>query len=234
MASKRTSTSTDGGSRAIKRTVLGDDVYDEIKAVIMDLSIAPGDRVGIDSLARELSVSPTPIREALARLEAEHLVSKEALRGYRTTPLLTSHELGKMFDFRLTIEPLAARDAARNATSEQREALEVELGNSGFPTTGTRYRDFRALNLHDERFHSLIFEAAGNPYASRAFTGLHAHLHMFRLHYSSTQGSPTLDEHAALATAIIEGDEAAAEEAMRHHLQSSRGRFVTIEATTEG
>jgi DNA-binding transcriptional MocR family regulator len=65
--------------------VLVDDVHEAIKSMIMDGEIPPGARVSIDGLARQLSVSPTPVREALARLESAELVVKEPLRGYRTT-----------------------------------------------------------------------------------------------------------------------------------------------------
>ena len=75
--------------RLPRRNVLADDVYELVKAMVMDHVIRPGARVSIDGLARELAVSPTPVREALARLESDGLVLKEPLKGYRATPLLT-------------------------------------------------------------------------------------------------------------------------------------------------
>ena len=68
---------------------LADETYDAIKAKILDHGIAPGEHVGIDELARELAVSQTPIREALARLESDGLVIKIPLRGYEATDLLS-------------------------------------------------------------------------------------------------------------------------------------------------
>lgn len=59
------------------RPSLSDDVYEAIKALIMNHAIAPGSRLSIDQLARDLAVSPTPIREALARLESDGLAVKE-------------------------------------------------------------------------------------------------------------------------------------------------------------
>ncbi len=69
-----------------KRQVLVDGVYDTLVAFLMSGTLAPGDPVGIDSLSRSLEVSPTPIREALARIEATGLVVREPLRGYRVAP----------------------------------------------------------------------------------------------------------------------------------------------------
>src|SRR5919106_3594005 len=92
------------GSRTLRPDGrLVDDVHEAIKARIMDHAIAPGARVSIDGLARELGVSPTPVREALARLESAQLVVKEPLRGYPTTPLLTADQLADLYRFRLLI-----------------------------------------------------------------------------------------------------------------------------------
>ena len=54
----------------------------------MSLEIAPGARVTVDALVRELEVSQTPIREALGRLEGEGLVDKEYLVGFRAASLI--------------------------------------------------------------------------------------------------------------------------------------------------
>src|SRR5689334_22138989 len=98
------------------RQALADDMYEAIKALVMDHVIAPGARVNIDWLARELGVSQTPIREALARLESDGLVTKAPLRGYSATALLTRAEVDELFQFRLLIEPWAAARAAELAT----------------------------------------------------------------------------------------------------------------------
>jgi len=70
------------------RQILTDGVYEAVKELVMDQHIEPRSRVNIDKLARDLGVSPTPVREALARLESDGLVIKEPLRGYSIAPLL--------------------------------------------------------------------------------------------------------------------------------------------------
>ncbi|TIT58459.1 MAG: GntR family transcriptional regulator, partial [Mesorhizobium sp.] len=65
----------DPASGRIQRSnSLVEDVYDAIFAQLMSLKIAPGSRITVDSLVKELDVSHTPIREALGRLEGEGLV----------------------------------------------------------------------------------------------------------------------------------------------------------------
>ena len=91
---------------------LAEEVYRRIRADIMSLKLPPESRVSVDSLARELGVSQTPIREALSMLEANGLVSKRHFAGYATTPRMDRAQLDELFEFRLLIEPHAARKAA--------------------------------------------------------------------------------------------------------------------------
>jgi DNA-binding GntR family transcriptional regulator len=63
--------------------MLADDVYATVRQSLLDQRIAPGSRINLDALARELHVSHTPVRHALARLDSEGLVRREPFRGYR-------------------------------------------------------------------------------------------------------------------------------------------------------
>src|SRR5215467_14076831 len=111
------SAANEGGERAIARPPgLADEVYRRIRADIMSLRIPPDSRVTVDNLARELGVSQTPIREALSMLEANGLVSKRHFAGYATSPRMNRARLDELFEFRLLVEPHAARKAARMMT----------------------------------------------------------------------------------------------------------------------
>ncbi|RAF22341.1 hypothetical protein DN545_31450, partial [Burkholderia multivorans] len=57
-------------------------VYARIKAMILDGTVPPGERITIDRMARELGVSQTPVREAMQRLEGDKLVRTRQPRGY--------------------------------------------------------------------------------------------------------------------------------------------------------
>jgi DNA-binding GntR family transcriptional regulator len=204
----------------LRRPPLVDDVHEAIKALIMDHRIAPGARVPIDGLARELGVSPTPVREALARLESAQLVVKEPLRGYRTTPLLTLAQLDDLYQFRLLIEPWAAARAAERAGDEGRARLAAEFASADAPADDT-YAAYRAFSAHDARFHLLVAELAGSDQVRQAFQRTHWHLHIYRLHYDRGIGPKALDEHRRITDAVLAGDAAAADAAMRRHLEQS-------------
>ena len=203
-----------------RRHVLSDAVHERIKAMLMDHAIAPGARISIDGLARELDVSPTPVREALARLESEELAVKSPLKGYRATELLTLEQVEDLFQFRRLIEPWAARSAALRIDDVGRRALRAELGSVKPPRTAT-YDGYKVLTAHDARFHSLVASLSGSEQVRLALERTHCHLHIFRLYYSRETGPSALAEHRAVAEAIIAGDGDAAEAAMLKHLEAA-------------
>jgi DNA-binding GntR family transcriptional regulator len=195
-------------------------VYHSLRVPIVDGEIAPGARITIDEVARRLGVSQTPVREALQRLEADGLVVYTPSRGYRTTAVLDLPALRAVFEFRLLVEPWAARTAAGDALANPSVALEKEL--DAFEEAVARHQDLRQDMLgHDTRFHDLILAAAGNEVVRQAFTQTHCHLHVFRLYPVDTDGSFTVREHRSIAQAIKAGDATAAEHAMAQHIRSS-------------
>src|SRR3982074_891458 len=101
-----------GRLRPPPRMMLRDSVYEAIKGLLMDNDLAPGSRLSIDGLARELQVSPTPVREAMTRLESDGLVAKRPHAGYIVAPLMDRVALDNLYEIRLLIEPQAARLAA--------------------------------------------------------------------------------------------------------------------------
>src|SRR5258708_28747800 len=91
------------------RQTLTDSVYEAVMELVMDQHIKAGGGVNIDLVARQLNVSPTPVREALARLEIDCLVVKEPLLGYSVTPMLDTKNFNGLFDLSRLLWPFAAR-----------------------------------------------------------------------------------------------------------------------------
>lgn len=213
------------------RRVLADEVHATLTALIMDHAIAPDTRLNIEAMARDLGVSPTPVREALARLESDGLVAKEPLRGYRTTAVLTSDEIAQIFEFRGLVEPWAAAQAAATRTPEDLAALRAELESAPAATAGSDYAHYAALAQHDQRFHTMLLRLAGNDVALAAFERTRAHLHQFRHTFSTTMTARALTEHRAIVDAIEAGDSRAARAAMATHLKAAHDR-ITASAQT--
>jgi DNA-binding GntR family transcriptional regulator len=209
-------------SAPIRRSVLSDDVHESLKALILEHRLAPEERLNIDALARELRVSPTPVREALARLESEGLVRKRPLAGYTVSPLLTRDEFNDMFDMRMVLEGASARWAAERATAGARAEITAcyELDEPR--------RSHSSFTAQDVRFHDSVADAAGNPLLRDAITRLHAHLHIHRLYFPYAESASTNAEHHRIAAAIEAADGAAAETAMLAHLKAARTRHLRV------
>ncbi|HCT76328.1 MAG TPA: GntR family transcriptional regulator [Micromonosporaceae bacterium] len=212
----------------LRRSTLGDDVYDALTTLIMEHTLAPGDRVNIDALARQLEVSATPVREALARLESDGLVRKRALAGYTVSPLLTRSEFMDMFDMRLVLEGAAARWAAERADDALKAKITDEAARTKAPAGDGNdgWSSHAAFTKLDAQFHDLIADAAGNPLLRDSVGRLHAHLHIHRLFFPHGKAGSTAQEHQKIAAAIKAGKPERAEAAMREHLTRAKERHL--------
>ena len=204
---------------------LGDEVYSAIFARIMSLEIAPGAKITVDAMARQLGVSQTPIREALARLESEGLVNKTHLIGYSAAPQLSAKQFNDLYELRLQLEPFAARKCAQIMTDEvigQLAGLCAEMEalaqNEGLDS----YAQFAQLDM---AFHDQIAVSANNELVVEALARLHTHVHLFRLLFHARVTRSAIEEHEKVLSAIKARDADAAEAAMREHIERSRDRF---------
>lgn len=201
-------------------------VYNALRVPIVDGEIPPGQRMNIDAIARRLGVSQTPVREALQRLEADDLLVYAPGRGYRTTPVLDLDGLRSVFEFRLLVEPWAARAAATDRLSNPGAGLDAELRTFAEVAGGENVR--QELLGHDTRFHAMILAATGNEVVQSAYASSHCHLHVFRLSAVDVNGERTIEEHRRILDAIRECDPEAAEAAMVEHIRSSYGRSAQV------
>jgi len=191
----------------------------------MALEITPGERISVDAVARQLGVSQTPIREAMARLESEGLVRKTPLVGYSATPRLSPTELADLYEMRLQLEPFATRKCAAlmpQGVVAQLEALCGEMAALAGREGMVAYAEFAQLDM---AFHDQIAVSAGNTLVAEALGRLHVHVHLFRLQAQAGVPADAAAEHEHVLRAIRARDGDSAEMAMRQHIERSRQRF---------
>lgn len=199
--------------------------HEELLSMLVTMEIAPGARIPIDTVARSLGISQTPVREALSRLEAEGLVNKLPNIGYRASAQMTPKEVNDLFDLRLLIEPYAAAQAAQNMDEDGLRLL-VEIGKEMDTIekgeTGTAYARFAD---EDAMLHRLVATGSGNQMIAETIDRLHIHLHIFRFLYNTNAPEEAAREHTGIIQALITRRPRYAEAAMRDHLERSRVRM---------
>ncbi|MBX5460957.1 MAG: GntR family transcriptional regulator [Steroidobacteraceae bacterium] len=218
-----TKSAASGAGRLKRSQGLVQEVFDLIRADIMALRIPPDTRISIDNLVRELGVSQTPIREALSMLEAIGLVTKRRFIGYCSAPQLNRKQLDELYEVRLLLEPYAARCAAERMSDEEIRRLSELAANMEPGDTRTSYDRFAD---QDSELHDMIAAGSGNRLIQESLARLHAHLHIFRLRFHSEVTTEAYAEHARLVEALAARDPAAAEAAMRAHIEKSYQRIV--------
>jgi DNA-binding GntR family transcriptional regulator len=205
---------------------LAGSVYEAIFAQLMALKIAPGSRITVDNLVRELNVSQTPIREALGRLEGEGLVVKTHLIGYSAAPQITRRRFDELYELRLLLEPDSAARAAIAMDESRLAALQEAAGVMGRREGTDEHIRYSTFARQDAVFHDRIMEFAGNELIRETLNHQHTHFHIFRLMFHARVTEEALDEHEALLAAFAAGDASAAEKAMRVHIEHSRDRLL--------
>lgn len=215
------------GARSLTRVGLAEQVRARLLERIMDRDLAPGARLNIDALAREMGVSTSPLREALAALAARGLVRNETFLGFSVAPMPDPDFLHAMFDTRLRLEPWVAAKAARRISEAELAELRAALEAM---TPEVRHGPWQRHHAHaaaDESFHDTIARASGNAPARQAIAALNAQIHISRLYLTIQTGAEeTAAEHRRLLAALEARDPAAARAAMVAHLEGSRRRLL--------
>jgi DNA-binding GntR family transcriptional regulator len=228
-----------GAPQTIERRGLRDHVYERILQLLLSGDVPPGARLSIDTIARQLQVSPTPVREAMVQLERTGLVTREALKGYRVAPPLDAGQLAELFEARLMLETTATRLATpagpdmlaelRAAEDRHRRAGHdvIERMRGGIPDVALTTAYF-AL---DAAFHDVVLAHCGNHYIREMSSSLGAQLHRMRqsFEHGVTDVREAIAEHEAIVDAFAGGDPAAPEAAMRRHIEQVRARSLDIE-----
>jgi len=198
-------------------TSLADRAYEAIRERLVMLDIHPGDPINDGQVATSIGVGRTPVREALKRLEADHLVVSYPRRGTFATPI-DATELSAISEVRRQLAPFAARSAAARASTQQREWMRELAAQLASRDLGDGNRN--TLIQLDMAVQSLVYRASGNAHLEDILTRYH-HLatRIWCVVIDRLPGlSDHIAEHADLLEAVAEGDGDQAESLTRDHI----------------
>jgi DNA-binding GntR family transcriptional regulator len=206
---------------------LVDLAHDELHRLITDGGLADDERIVIDRFAKQFGTSLIPVREALARLHAEGLVSFERNKGYRVASRPTADDLRRLFEARLVIELGAAQLALERRTSNDLDNLKAINRLIGGGSYGTTFRAFREFVTLNERFHVELVALADNPPLSEAYRRLGYHQQITRPTYGRGPGDVKrfVRDHDAIIDALEKRDVIALRTAISTHIASGFERF---------
>jgi DNA-binding GntR family transcriptional regulator len=200
-----------------------DFAYTRVRELILSGELEPGAVINQATLAREIGISTTPLREALKRLKQQGLVELDAHRDARVARL-DAEEARDLLEVRRSLDPLAASLAADRRTKQDVAEMRASLeGLEALPSNPT----MEQLVAH-RRFHAALYRASHNALLVETLDGLWDTADRYRRHglqveRSAEERALKAQEHTLLFEAIVEGDGATAEEVMRAHIQTSLG-----------
>lgn len=210
------------GSRGIK-------AYELLRAAIAAGRLKPGARILEGELSTLFDMSRTPIREAIAALEADGLVTVDGARG-RVVTKLDYQSIMELYAVREVLESTAAGLAARNASDIEvvalRDMLDLEeriLDDAG------------KLADHNRKFHEAIYHCSHNRYILKMLEYIQTA--MLLLQPAGRTGSERRDtallEHRAIVEAIQARDPAASEVAIRNHVRRAHQARIKLLLQTD-
>jgi DNA-binding GntR family transcriptional regulator len=201
---------------------LNERVYDELRARILTRQEPSGAKLSLHALADELGVSRSPVHQALTRLVSEGLLTVRPRRGYYVTPV-TARAVDEGYDVRLALELVAAERAIRDL-DESRLARFAELLEA--TDAAISHEQWDAANA---AFHEHQIDLADNALLSRFYRELSVNLMMQVIRGGHVEGHANLvTEHRRIVETFATGELAAAEQAVREHIET--GRRIALDA----
>ena len=213
--------------------------YKEVRKLLLGGEVQPGQRLSHRSLAKDLGLSRSPVREALLQLEAEGLIEHRPQSGVYLREV-SPQELEELYDMREVIEPYAAERAARLASPAQLEQLGavcnefmVLAKQPGLSDWLESAKNRRRLSTLDIDFHSTVLAAAHNRVARRFFENAQIISLVVSWNHLKTDPAilakrvaPTAKQHREIYEAIKKRDPVKARRLMRSHISGMSKRVL--------
>jgi DNA-binding GntR family transcriptional regulator len=196
--------------------------------MILSGELSPGQRLVEAQLARDLQVSRTPIREALAQLQRESLVMTDSNQGLQVATF-SAEDAAQLYECRIALEQVSVKAACENVTAAQLRKLHrlVQKSEKLTETKPSQLLNFQLLEL-DYQFHRLIAEMSGNLWLQGMLDQIFDKMMLLRIQ-TIQQNQSVLDvrtEHLYIYEAIAQRNSEVAVDAVISHLKAAKQRVV--------
>ncbi|WJV53060.1 GntR family transcriptional regulator [Prodigiosinella aquatilis] len=207
-------------------TVLAEQIYQQLKQDIFDFRLLPGDRFTESELAQRMSVSRTPVRQALFRLETEGYVDVYFRSGWQVRPFDFAY-FEDLYDLRTVLEREAIRRLCELPSGLCAKKLRFlkQFWIDEPPLT-----DSDAVSSHDEEFHMVLVATTGNHEMARVHRDVTEKIRIIRRLDFTKQARivATYQEHSAILLAIFQQHTVDAQHILSKHIASSKAEVRNI------
>lgn len=195
-------------------------------------SLKMGQVLSERKISEELGVSKSPVREALAQLRDEGLVSIEPQKGARVFSL-SEPEVAQICDFRQAIETAAFELALSRDPDGLARAMTQVVKDMARERARGNEKGYLSL---DTTFHHLIFEHAQNDYLTASYTRYIGKIAALRTHLAKLPQHTDLsfDEHDKIALAVQQGDMDKIKSLLKEHIDRTRQAYKSAAIVLEG
>lgn len=210
----------------LSQQTLTDRVYDKLLDAFTDRELKPGERLKLEELAIRMDVSPTPLRHALARLEAEGIVRVHPRRGIHVVSYSPA-DMANLYEARLMCETYAAKKVASTMTEAQLSDIQKIM---------ILYEDLahqheltarQSWVRKDVEYHRYIVDLAGNATISGWFRTLSVHVQTLLLSTAAERDpSVSIGEHRRIYEALVARDATACVQALASHIVAARDNVL--------
>ena len=207
-------------------TSLADQVFERLENEILSGGYARGTVFTEQDICDDFGVSRTPVREALARLEQEHIIENTG-KGLKVVGI-TVDDADIIYTIRQKIEGLAAAECARKASDGQvRELADLVDLQTFYAEKG----DSEKVKQIDSEFHEKIYSYTGSFVYSDTLVPLHRKIQKYRKQTveRSSSAMTSCAEHKKIIEAIASRDPQASEKAMNEHISSAFARVRELD-----
>jgi DNA-binding GntR family transcriptional regulator len=209
--------------KAIAQTRLTQTVYKLVRERIANHDFAPGERLRLDLLARQLGVSRTPVREALNQLAAEGLIEIRPRHGTFVAQVDMA-TICELYQMRLMLDTSVAQLLTQRLTNRQLASLAKLVDQLADLVDGDSYLDYGGYLERDRAFHSALIRMLGNRRLMALYDEINLPLWLVRAQRAA--GAPhdargSLEEHRAILRGLQARNPAAVAAAMTAHIEGS-------------
>jgi len=199
-------------------------VYQIIKESICNGDYTPGQWLQEKELAEQLSVSRSPVREALRQLAVDGLVIEMPNKGVFVKEF-TTKEIEEVFDMRVLLENYAIEHIIVPVAENDKKMLHACIKNL---EVAHKNGDLRLYITLDTELHEMLIKLCGNSVLEEMYEKVYSMIQQFRIYslISKVRFNESLDEHRRIVKFVLEGDAHQAQAINKLHLQLARDKIL--------